>query len=127
MSKILKRLHLLATFMNNVTLHKEYLTISVDQRIFSKENIISASFIFLEEAYIIIDKKDEYVLINIYPKTYQKKENNSLNSNIKLLGYRFNEELINYKTYEIQSKRNENIRHTFIKRTLITNGFFEKN
>ena len=94
------------------------ISISVDLRIFPLDLVYAASYILLDDAYVLLDQgKENEVIVSIKPKK-------DVDENF---GERFNEELINYAVYNIISKRNKEISQIFIQRSLLTNGFEIKN
>lgn len=103
----------LPTKLENFKINKEenFVIISIDTKIYPMEVVYCAAYMFLDKNYVIIegDIKKE-IFVQIKPK---------VNSNDfeKIVGD-FNNELINYSVYVIQSARTSQIREAIIKRTL---------
>jgi His-Xaa-Ser system protein HxsD len=91
-----------------------FLTISVNSKIYPLEIIYSASYVFLDRAYILIDGNPQgKIFIQMKPK--------SKTENLENLGNDFNNELLNYAVYVVQAVRNQPLRKAIIERALVTN------
>jgi His-Xaa-Ser system protein HxsD len=93
---------------------KEVATFSINPKIYSMDIIYSAAYIMIDKAYIILDGDPQSEIIVEFRK---KKQSDDL---IKLV-YEFNEELLNYAVYKIQSEKNKGIREALLTRVLLTN------
>jgi len=94
---------------------KEIATFSINPKIYSLDIVYSAAYIMIDKAYILLDGDPKQEIIVEFRK---KKSSDDL---IKLV-YEFNEELLNYQVYKIQSEKNKNIRELFISRILFSNS-----
>jgi His-Xaa-Ser system protein HxsD len=86
--------------------------IKINKEIYTKEVIIQATYVKLEEAYFLIDQKEEYFLINI-----KLKDNTKLD--LKDTVYSFFDELIESQSYIDQLKRTSKIREIILERALL--------
>ncbi|MDO5292358.1 MAG: His-Xaa-Ser system protein HxsD [bacterium] len=90
--------------------------IKVNENVFSKENVIKASFEFIDDYYIEIDKENEYFIISISAK--EKNNNISIESE-------FRNELVNQNVREKISKETSNVRELILTRALYSTYFEE--
>lgn len=93
---------------------EEYVVFSVNPKIYPLDLVYSASYIMIDKAFIILDgDPKEKILIEIRKK---KKD-----QDLKTLIQEFNEELLNYAVYKVQSEKNKHIREMILQRVLLTN------
>jgi len=93
---------------------EDFATFSLNPEIYPLELVYSAAYIMIDKAFIILDgDPKKKILVEI-----RKKEEKQ---NIKDLIREFNEELLNYATYKVQSEKNKNIREMLLQRVLLTN------
>lgn len=93
-------------------------TVSVKTSIFPLDVIYSASYVFLDRAYIILDgNPNRLVNIRLVPKN---------NNDPKELAMEFNNELLSYSVHKKQSEKNAPIREAIIQRALLTAEFASK-
>jgi len=86
--------------------------IRINPKIYPLDVVYSATYVFLDKAYILIDgnpKKE--ILVELKPKD---KKNISI-------GEEFNNELLNYANHKMFFEKNKDIRNAIIQRALITN------
>jgi len=90
------------------------LKLRIDPRIFSLEVVFQAAYVFMDKAHIIItgDPKKE-IIVELTPR----KE-----CSLERFGDDFNNELLNYAVYNIQSKRTLELRKMIIARALLGNN-----
>lgn len=103
--------------MKNIKIEDGTATISINPTLYPLEVIYSASYIFLDKAYILLDgdsKKE--IIIRLKPKK-EAKDNHELEK----LGGEFLNELINYADYRERAKETKNIREALLQRALFTN------
>lgn len=94
---------------------KGFVKIKVNPKIFPLEIVYSASYIFIDQAYVFIDgdpKKE--IVVKLRPKEKEK--------NLEQLGIDFNNELLNYAVYENQSNKNKVIKEAVVQKALFTDG-----
>jgi len=87
--------------------------ISVNPNLYALETIYSASYVFLDRAYILLngDPKKE-IIIQLQPKEQE---------DLKKLGGEFLNELINYGDYKKRAEQTKEIREMLLQRAIITN------
>ena len=92
-----------------------YALFSVNPKIYSIDVVYAAAYVMIDRAFVILDgdpKKEIKVEI-------RKKEDHH---DLKELVRSFNEELLNYATYNVQSEKNKKIREMLLQRVLFTNN-----
>jgi His-Xaa-Ser system protein HxsD len=95
-----------------------FVTISINPKIFPLEVIYLASYVFMDRAYVMLNGDPEKeVLVQL--KSKDKKEN------LKKLASEFNNELLNYSVYVVQAARTNELRRAIIERALMTNTIEE--
>ena len=101
--------------LNNMDIiEKSHIIIKVNPKIYSLDTVQSAAYVLMDKAFAIIDVDPENELV-VELKPRNNKED------LEKLGRDFNNELINYAVYKIQSKRTMPIREKIIQRALLTN------
>lgn len=107
-----------ASIVNNMEIHKKenYLLVSVNPQLYPLQVVYSAAYMFLDKTYMIIggDPREE-IIVELRPKEKSK-------ADLEKLGGEFNNELVNYAVYAVQSARNQEIRDALVKRAFITNN-----
>lgn len=109
------------SFDSNIDVYREegYGVITINPDIFSLEVIYSATYTYLDKAYFIFEgSPEEEILVKYKPKEDQ---------DIKKLGYKIQNELLNYAVYIIQASRNKEIRNAIISRALGSNQVETRN
>lgn len=100
---------------NNIRLDKENQVcfISVNPKIYPLETIYSASYVFLDKAYIQLDgNPGSEIIIRILPKN---------NKDLEKIGHEFMNELMNYADYITRQESTKRIREILMQRVLLTN------
>ncbi|MCF7916192.1 MAG: hypothetical protein K9L61_00250 [Candidatus Omnitrophica bacterium] len=87
--------------MDNIKVKDDYIQLKVDSKIYPLETIFAAGYVFLDKAYIILDKNKDKIIINLYPQDKRKQS--------KKLGQEFFNELLNYSHYFSSLQRNSEI------------------
>ena len=101
--------------MENFEVKDDSIVFSVNPNIYPLDVIFSAAYIFTDKNYIILDgNPEEEILVEIKPK---EKTNE-----MEKIAMEFNNELINYGSYAVQSARNIHLRHIILQRVLQTAG-----
>ena len=97
----------------NMTIKGNSVTIKVNPNLYALETIYSASYVFLDKAYILLngDPKKE-IIIELEPKEPE---------DLKKLGGDFLNELINYGDYKKRAEQTKEIREMILQRAIITN------
>lgn len=101
--------------LNNMNIiNDEYVIIKVNPKIYSLDTVQSAAYVLMDRAFAIIDgDPDKELLVELKPRNDKE--------NLEALGRDFNNELINYAVYKVQSKRTLPLREKIIQRALLTN------
>ncbi|MBL7197603.1 MAG: hypothetical protein ISS47_05850 [Candidatus Omnitrophica bacterium] len=85
----------------------------VDSKVYSLSTIYSAGYVFLDRAYVYLDKDNKgKIIVWLFPKN--KKEN------LDKLGMEFYNELLNYAHYFSSLKVNNDVLKTLIQRALFS-------
>ena len=87
--------------------------LNINPKIYPLEVVYSASYVFLDKAYIMLDgdpKKE--VIVRMRPKGKE---------DLEKLGGEFMNELINYGDYKNRAEQTKKIREMLLERSLITN------
>lgn len=101
--------------MENFEIKDGSIILSVNPKIYPLDVIFSAAYIFTDKNYIILDgHPEEEIIVEIKPK----EKTNSMQE----IAMEFNNELINYGSYAVQSARNIHLRHIILQRVLQTTG-----
>ena len=80
----------------------------VNEEIFDKEIVIAASYSIEQFAYCIIDKKENFFVVALYP---------TKNGDIETVGYEFNNRLINHSYYINTLERTKKIKENILNET----------
>jgi len=96
-----------------VNKNKNNVIISVNPKIYGLDIIFSAAYIFIDKAYVIVDgDPNEEIIVQL--KAKDKKVD------LEKLGREFNNELINYTFYGVQTARNMPIRAAIVQKAFET-------
>ncbi len=102
--------------MQNFEIDKETnsVLISINPKIYPLDIIYSAAYIFTENCYVLLDgNPEDEVIVELKPK------NDALE--LEKIAREFNNELITYANYAMQSLKNARIREIILQRALMTN------
>jgi His-Xaa-Ser system protein HxsD len=89
-------------------------SISINPNLYPVEVIYSAAYIFINQAYVMIDgDPKEEILVRLKPK-------NSMD--LETLGREFNNELVNYMAYLLRTVRSQGTREEIVQRAMATNS-----
>jgi len=100
----------------NLEINKKdgYVMVSVNPKIYPLDVVLSSGYVFTEKAYVLIDgDPEEEIIVELRPKNKE---------DVESLGREFNNELVNYATYAVQTLKNERMREAIINRVLETNS-----
>lgn len=103
--------------LENLELHPEnnFVLVSVNPKIFPLEVVYSAAYSLMDKAYSIIDgDPEEEIFVELKPKDGKM--------DLEKLGRDFNNELLNYAVYMVQTARNRTVRDALIQRAFLTNS-----
>ena len=99
---------------NNMEIKENCVIVSVNPKIYPLEVIQSAAYILIDRVYVVMDgDPEEEIFVQLIPKE---------TTDLQKLAYEFNNELLNYAVYHIQSKRNKEVRDAIVKRVFLTNN-----
>ena len=103
--------------LGNIEINEKegYAFFLVNPKIYSIDIIYAAAYVMIDRAFVILDgdpKKEVKVEIR------KKEDHDDLN----LLVRAFNEELLNYAAYKVQSEKNKKLRELLLQRVLLTNN-----
>lgn len=100
--------------MESLTISKTQATVRVSPKVYPLEAVYSASYVFLDRAYILLDGDPGYeFIIKIRPKSGTDPET---------LAREFLNELINYADYGERAKNTKALREMILQRAIITNN-----
>jgi len=103
--------------LGNVQVKSDSVVVTVNPKLYPIEAVYSASYVFLENAYLLLDgdpKKEIKV-------TLKMKEGKASLQELEKLGHEFANELINYSDYRERAKSTKQIREMLMQRALFTN------
>lgn len=89
-----------------------YIELKVNSKIYSKETIFAAGYIFLDRCYILLDKNKDNLIIHLYPK--------SSKVNKKKVALDFYNELLNYAHYFSRTSTNSDTIKLIMRRALFS-------
>ncbi len=88
------------------------LVVSVNPKIYPLNIVYSASYVFIDKAFVVIDgDPKEEILVELRPKDKSQ--------DLEEMGRDFNNELLSYAVYEAQSLKNAPIREAIVKRAMM--------
>lgn len=102
--------------IGNLELHQDenYVVLSLNPKIYPLDIIYSAAYVLMDKIFVVIDgDPKEEIIVELRPKDKKK--------DLEELGRDFNNELLNYAVYKIQSEKSKEIKDTIVKRALLTN------
>jgi His-Xaa-Ser system protein HxsD len=101
--------------VGNLEMRPGVVAVSVNPKIYSIDIVYSASYVFLDRAYVVIDGDPESeIIVELRPKDTK--------TDIEELGRDFNNELINYAVHRFQNEQNQGVKEAIVKRALATNS-----
>lgn len=101
--------------INNIDINKKgnFVLVSINPKIYPLEIIYSAAYTFIDRAYVIIDgNPSEELFVEL--KLKEK-------GDLETLGREFNNELVNYAVYAVQSVRTQNVRDALVEKVFSSN------
>ena len=100
--------------LQQIELKEDYAILKLNPKIYNLDSIYSASYVFLDRAYFLLDGDPEKeVYVKIKPKLND--------TNAEKLALEFANELVNYEDYRQRAEMTKTIRETLLQRALITN------
>ncbi len=98
--------------MKNIEVKENRVQLKVNSNLYPLEVIFAAGYVFLDKAYVILDKYRDNIIINLYPQDRRKK--------LEKLGSEFFNELLNYSHYFSSLKRNSEVIKLIMQRALFS-------
>lgn len=95
-----------------ITKTKDGVKLLIDQKVYALPTIYSAAYIFLDKAYVYLDKEKEKTVVWLFPKNKK--------ANLDILGKEFLNELINYSHYFSSLKANAEAIKMLMQRALFS-------
>jgi len=96
----------------NIKVTKECVILNINSKVYSKETIFAAGYVFLHKSYILIDKEKDDFRVFLYPQ--------GKNVKLKQLGMDFYNELLNYGHYFSQARLNAQAIKSIMQRALFS-------
>ena len=104
-----------STVESNIEINEKegYVIISINPKIYPLDVVLSSAYVFTEKYYCLVDgDPKEEIIVEMRPKTKK--------GDLKKMAREFNNELINYANYAVQSLKNQILRESIITRVLET-------
>ena len=98
--------------MNMVKVEKDYALVEVNLKVYSKDTVFSAGYVFLDKAYILLDQEKDKLLVYLYPQNSP--------CDLKKLGFDFCNEVLNYAHYFSRVKANAEAIKLIMQRVLFS-------
>jgi His-Xaa-Ser system protein HxsD len=95
-----------------IRIEEDFVELEVNPKIYSKEAVFAAGYIFLDKAYILLDQIKNNIIVYLYPQ--DKK------CDLKKLGLDFYNELLNYAHYFSRAKANAETVKSIMQRALFS-------
>lgn len=99
--------------VSDIKIENNKIELILNPKIYSKETLFSASYIFLDKAYIILDENKDGLIVKIMPKDNHE--------DLKKLGGNFLNELINFEDYFNRAKKTDKLREMMLQKILVNN------
>ncbi len=99
--------------MENIRVSEDgtHAVVSVNPEVYSLPTIYSAAYVFLDRAYVVLDKDKGKILVRLKPKGKAEPEK---------LGMEFHNELLSYANYSSRVKENNEITKMVVQRALLS-------
>jgi len=95
---------------NKVKVTQKYVEVRVNSRVYSKEAVFAAGYVFLDRAYILVDKDSKSFIVRFFPK--------SKKIDLKHLAHEFYNEILNYSHYFARAESNAEVAKKIIQSAL---------
>lgn len=93
-------------------LHNGFAELTINSKMYSKETVFAAGYVFLDKAYILLDQNKSNTVVYIYPQ--------DKNADLKKLSLEFYNELLNYAHYFSRAKANAEVIKSMMQRALFS-------
>lgn len=97
---------------NGIRINDGAVELRVNPDIYSKETVFAAGYIFLDKAYVLVDRDKDAIIVCLYP---QHKD-----ADLKKIGLDFYNELLNYAHYFSRAKANAEAVKNIMQRALFS-------
>ena len=93
-------------------IHNGFAELAINPKIYSKETVFAAGYVFLDKAYILLDQQKNNIIVYLYPQ--------DKNTDLKKLSLEFYNELLNYAHYFSRVKANAEVIKSMMQRALFS-------
>lgn len=108
-----------STKLSNMKIFEDHVTMNINPKIFPLSIVFSAAYEMMDKAYFVIDgDPEEKILVEL--RTINEKQD------LTQIAKQFNNQLINFAFYEIQSMRTKGVRETITKAALFGETYEEE-
>ncbi len=99
---------------NMLKIEKDRAVLRLNPAIYPLDIVYAASYVMIDKAFILLDgDPNNHIDVEIRKKSEEQ--------DLKRLVVEFNEELLNYAVYKVQSEKNKRLREVILQRVLLTN------
>ena len=107
--------------MGRIKINKKegFVTLSLNPKVYPLDVVYSASYVFLDKSYVLLDgNPNKEVIVEL-----RFKKSKGSKKQLEGLGRDFLNELVNYADYRERAEKTKEIRQILLQRALITNDF----
>ena len=94
--------------VDNIEFYEDYAVVKVDPRIFSLDIVFMAAYVMVDRAYVFVTG-DPNVESRVQIRSFDKEK-------LEEVAREFNNQLLNYAVYDIQSRRTADLRKILLAR-----------
>ncbi|MFA5038974.1 MAG: hypothetical protein WC732_04775 [Candidatus Omnitrophota bacterium] len=98
----------------HIVVHPDHAEIALNSKIYSKETVFAAGYVFLDKSYVLLDQAGERLLVYLYPQ--------KPGADLKKLAMEFTNELLNYAHYFTRLKANADAVKSLMQRALFSSA-----
>lgn len=95
-----------------IMIHEDHAEIVLNSKIYSKEVVFAAGYVFLEKAYVLLDQTGDHLVVYLYPQ--------KSGISLKTLAMEFLNELLNYGHYFTRLSANADVVKSLMQRALFS-------
>ncbi len=96
----------------HIKLSSDHAEIVLNGKIYAKETVFAAGYVFLDKAYILLDQSADKIFVYLYPQDEK--------ADLKKLAMEFYNELLNYAHYFTRVKANADAIKSLMQRALFS-------
>jgi len=96
----------------HIKLSSDHAEIVLNGKIYAKETVFAAGYVFLDKAYILLDQSADKIFVYLYPQDEK--------TDLKKLAMEFYNELLNYAHYFTRVKANADAIKSLMQRALFS-------